>query len=110
VRGDTNFTKTKNYLKFNFRVKNNINGIYMDDIEELGGNIELAGFKDVDSASMAVLKKIIGYSESCILDSLLTDTVSDGRIHVAGWFDNVFGFSNRTKEMTLEIVDHLRKQ
>ena len=27
---------------------------------QLGGNIELTGFKDIDSASMVVLKKIIG--------------------------------------------------
>jgi len=27
---------------------------------ELGGNIQLAGFRDIDGASMVVLKKIIG--------------------------------------------------
>ena len=27
---------------------------------QLGGNIELSGFKDIDGASMVVLKKIIG--------------------------------------------------
>lgn len=32
----------------------------MDDNIQLGGNIELAGFKDIDGASMVVLKKIIG--------------------------------------------------
>ncbi|MFH0868523.1 MAG: hypothetical protein V1831_04375 [Candidatus Woesearchaeota archaeon] len=32
----------------------------MDDFMQLGGNIELAGFRDIDSASMVVLKKIIG--------------------------------------------------
>ena len=32
----------------------------MDDIMQLGGNIELSGFKDIDGASMVVLKKIIG--------------------------------------------------
>lgn len=31
----------------------------MSDIE-LGGNIKLVGFKDVDSGSMVILKKIIG--------------------------------------------------
>ena len=34
--------------------------IYMDDIKELGGNIQLAGFRDIDSSSMVILKKIIG--------------------------------------------------
>ena len=32
----------------------------MDDVMQLGGNIELSGFKDIDGASMVVLKKIIG--------------------------------------------------
>lgn len=32
----------------------------MDDVLELGGSIQLAGFKDIDGASMIVLKKIIG--------------------------------------------------
>ncbi|MBW2976502.1 hypothetical protein KY347_03585 [Candidatus Woesearchaeota archaeon] len=32
----------------------------MDDFVQLGGNIELAGFRDIDGASMVVLKKIIG--------------------------------------------------
>tara|TARA_Y100000294_G_C8557187_1_gene337636 strand:- start:2091 stop:2399 length:309 start_codon:yes stop_codon:yes gene_type:complete len=32
----------------------------MDDNMQLGGNIELSGFKDIDGASMVVLKKMIG--------------------------------------------------
>jgi len=32
----------------------------MDDSLQLGGNIELSGFKDIDGASMVVLKKIVG--------------------------------------------------
>ena len=32
----------------------------MSDTLQLGGNIELTGFSDVDSSSMIVLKKIIG--------------------------------------------------
>ena len=32
----------------------------MDDEMQLGGNIQLSGFKDIDGASMIVLKKIIG--------------------------------------------------
>lgn len=32
----------------------------MDDLMQLGGNIELSGFKDTNGASMVVLKKIIG--------------------------------------------------
>ena len=32
----------------------------MDDVMQLGGNIELSGFRGIDSASMVVLKKIVG--------------------------------------------------
>ncbi len=32
----------------------------MDDSMQLGGNIQLSGFRDIDGASMVVLKKIIG--------------------------------------------------
>ena len=31
-----------------------------DESVKLGGNIELSGFRDIDSSSMVVLKKIIG--------------------------------------------------
>ncbi|MBW2969338.1 hypothetical protein KY304_02730 [Candidatus Woesearchaeota archaeon] len=32
----------------------------MEDIQQLGGNIELAGFRNLDGGSMIILKKIIG--------------------------------------------------
>ena len=32
----------------------------MDDIMQLGNNIQLSGFRDIDSASLVVLKKIVG--------------------------------------------------
>jgi hypothetical protein len=32
----------------------------MEDIQQLGGNIELSGFRDIDGGSMIILKKIIG--------------------------------------------------
>jgi len=32
----------------------------MDDNMQLGGNIELSGFRDLDGATMVVLKKIVG--------------------------------------------------
>lgn len=31
-----------------------------EDIQQLGGNISLAGFKELDGGSMIILKKIIG--------------------------------------------------
>ena len=32
----------------------------MEDNVELGGHIQLSGFKDIDSASMVIVKKMIG--------------------------------------------------
>ena len=32
----------------------------MDDSQQIGGNIELVGFRDLDGGSMIILKKIIG--------------------------------------------------
>ena len=42
----------------------------MSDTLQLGGNIELSGFKDMEPGSMVILKKIIGnyarkFSEQC---------------------------------------------
>ncbi len=55
-----------------------------DDGIELGGNIQLVGFKELDSANMIVLKKIIGnyarkFSEVCERFEKLT--VSMKHIH-----------------------------
>jgi len=35
-------------------------GIAMEDTQELGGHIRLSGFRDVDGASMIIIKKIVG--------------------------------------------------
>jgi hypothetical protein len=32
----------------------------MDDLLQLGGNIELSGFRDFDGGTMVILKKIVG--------------------------------------------------
>ena len=42
----------------------------MEDILELGGNIELSGFREMDGGTMVVLKKIVGtyarkFSNTC---------------------------------------------
>ena len=50
--------KTKNYL--NTKPKNKLLELNMDDSMQLGGNIELSGFRNLDGASMVVLKKIVG--------------------------------------------------
>lgn len=32
----------------------------MEEIQQLGGNIELVGFREIDGGSMIILKKVIG--------------------------------------------------
>lgn len=44
--------------------------VVIEDIQELGGNIELSGFNTIDPGSMIILKKIIGnyakqFSDTC---------------------------------------------
>ncbi len=51
--------KTANYLNKTDK-KHSSKVVDMDDNVQLGGNIQLSGFRDIDGASMVVLKKIIG--------------------------------------------------
>ena len=44
----------------------------MDDSQQLGGNIELSGFREIDGGSMIVLKKIIGNYARRFSDRLQT--------------------------------------
>ena len=37
-----------------------IYNLYMDDVMQLGGNISLAGFKELEPAKMVVIKKVTG--------------------------------------------------
>ena len=56
----------------------------MSDALQLGGNIELSGFKEIDSGSMVILKKIIGnyarrFSDTC--ESFEKLTLSMKKVH-----------------------------
>ena len=41
-----------------------------DDTVELGGNIQLSGFKDVERASLVIVKKIVGSYARKLSDSM----------------------------------------
>lgn len=45
---------------------------------------------------------IIGNSNSCIFDSLLTSVIGN-TIKVVGWYDNEMGYSNRLKDLVLRM-------
>ncbi len=45
---------------------------------------------------------IIGNSNSCVIDGLLTSVVGD-LVRVVGWYDNEVGYSNRLVDLTLRM-------
>ena len=51
---------SKNKIYLNTKPKNKVLELNMDDSMQLGGSIELSGFRNLDGASMVVLKKIVG--------------------------------------------------
>ena len=72
----------------------------MEDLQQLGGNIELSGFSSVDSASMIILKKIIGnyakhFSETCNNFERLSITLKP-----------VHGNDSNKFEMHCQLVDN----
>lgn len=90
-------------------------------ITELIVNLEKkAASADVNaamkSASEGELKGILGYNElplvsmdfvhdnrSSIFDATLTKFVGDNLLHIASWYDNEWGFSNRMSDTAIEI-------
>lgn len=54
-----------------------------------------------------VSSDIIANPHSSIFDSQLTEQGSDGRIKVASWYDNEWGYSNRSAELILKIAEHI---
>ena len=84
----------------------------MDDTIELGGSITLAGFKDVDRSSMAILKKIIGnyakkFSETCSNFESLSLTMK--KVHesdTSGKYELHGKVLDGGKLFTSEVVDH----
>jgi glyceraldehyde 3-phosphate dehydrogenase len=47
-----------------------------------------------------VSSDIVGDPASCVFDSLLTQVVEARHVHVFGWYDNEWGFSNRLIDTT----------
>jgi glyceraldehyde 3-phosphate dehydrogenase len=53
-----------------------------------------------------VSRDIIGDTASCVLDSSLTQT-REGMVKVFGWYDNEWGYANRTIELVEKIATEL---
>lgn len=52
---------------------------------------------------------IIGNSHSSIVDGLLTSKGSGGRTKVVSWYDNEWGYANRSAELIVSIAREIRK-
>lgn len=91
------------------------------DIMQLGGNIELAGFNEVDRAQMVVLKKIIGtfvkeYSEKAKVEKLVVSMNKEGEeykvtVDLSG--DKPFKSENKSKNLFFalgNVLEDIKKQ
>jgi len=47
---------------------------------------------------------IIGNTHSCIFDSVFTTVVGDNMVKVLGWYDNEYGYSNRTVDLIAKMA------
>ncbi len=57
------------------------------------------------SEAPLVSSDIVKNPHSCILDALSTMTVGENMVKVVGWYDNEWGYSCRTADLTAYIVD-----
>ncbi|GHF70564.1 glyceraldehyde 3-phosphate dehydrogenase [Amycolatopsis bartoniae] len=52
------------------------------------------------TADPVVSADIVGDPASCVFDSLLTQVIEGRHVHIFGWYDNEWGFSNRLVDTT----------
>ncbi len=52
-----------------------------------------------------VLQDIVGNPASCIFDSKLTSVIDGNFVKVLGWYDNEWGYSNRTADLMVKMAD-----
>lgn len=70
--------------------------------EEASVNPRLVGKLKV-SYEPLVSSDIIGNNASCIIDSRMTNVVSDDMVSIGAWYDNEYGYSCRLIEMAIYI-------
>ncbi len=51
-----------------------------------------------------VSSDIVGNSYSCIFDANFTTQIGDNMVKVLGWYDNEYGYSNRTADLIAKIA------
>lgn len=52
-----------------------------------------------------VLQDIVGDPASCVFDALLTSVIDGNFAKVLGWYDNEWGYSNRTADLMQKMAD-----
>jgi len=70
--------------------------------EEASVNPRLVGKVKV-SYEPLVSSDIIGNNASCVIDTRMTNVVSDDMINIGAWYDNEYGYSCRLIEMAMFI-------
>jgi glyceraldehyde 3-phosphate dehydrogenase len=71
-------------------------------LEEASVSPELVGKLKV-SYEPLVSSDILGNNASCIIDTLMTNVLSDDMLTIGAWYDNEYGYSCRLVEMALHI-------
>jgi glyceraldehyde 3-phosphate dehydrogenase len=66
---------------------------------------ELSGVLEYSEASL-VSSDIVGNIASCVFDSQLTMS-NGGTVKVLGWYDNEWGYSNRTCDLAAYMGEKL---
>ena len=74
-----------------------INAAFADAASGKGKSASLAGYLTYSTDEL-VLSDIVGDPHSCIFDSKLTMTIGT-LVHVVGWYDNEWGYSNRCVDL-----------
>ena len=67
----------------------------------------LEGILQFSMADDFVSSDVIGNPHSSVVDGLLTKPASEGKIKLTSWYDNEWGYANRTAELIAAIARKL---
>lgn len=69
----------------------------------------LEGIMEFEHEKGFVSADVIDNPHSSVVNGPSTTTASEGRIKIVSWYDNEWGYSNRTAELILSIAEKLRQ-
>ncbi|MGI5819187.1 MAG: type I glyceraldehyde-3-phosphate dehydrogenase [Armatimonadota bacterium] len=80
----------------------------VDDVnaafEQAAGSAPLQGYLSYAS-DLIVLQDIVGDPSSCVYDANATYEVGGNFVKILGWYDNEWGYSNRTADLMKKMAD-----